>query len=735
MAARSSPRMAAIFGCDKCSEAYASPAELDNHRLTHEINYNPRRVAARASRSRSTSATVDQADCIVVATPFVAGREYFFCSTCNARFELRHCQESHSEQCRRQSSIVQPPNFHPSLAAAAALDPQYVAYMPPIPEPAAMPGDIGWVDFLRTIERREPEIPSDASEDTNVSILSGEVWQRSDDVLHVDPPDRVLGVPLESLARFFDIGAFWSQEQEQLRPAMDLISQLCDNYLAYWQKNQPVLHSPTWRFVECPPALASAMACLGSVFTRESEALQQSSHINDRCISEITRLTAGPKEFRDVGYIAALCIHQTYLIGSCHPDIHLHVDRVLSYMIQSLQEQNLLGSNLFDPGDVLLPPYMSPDTVQTEWRGWVSHEQKLRVAWMVFEYDCSLSLVTGRPCAIALGQLPKVFPCEDALYNAPDAHTWAQRVLMNSTSQGPAVSSIATLTMNKLNLPANASSWAKRLCAHIFERLLRCLLDPDQRNHAISSAREINLHLTSSLSDIQMHLLSSISYLGKSASIYNQSHAALRARNIDEYALLSTFKFARHANTLNLCTRITHAINFITMAAISSPGDTRFVELPVVQQRLLLEFASAPHHARLYVYNAGQIFRVARESTLATPVDYLRVFGAYLSILAFVKYGPSSEHVVVPGAAESYRADVFPFFHSGCDAWLQYGGPATVSECGVFYPGCPTHEIMRDAYRELCNPMGWRMKHRFYHALACFDALPVRRHESFEMAF
>lgn len=205
-------------------------------------------------------------------------------------------------------------------------------------------------------------------------------------------------------------------------------------------------------------------------------------------------------------------------------------------MIQGLQAQNLLGPNLFDPVDILPLSCLTADAVDTEWRAWVNQEQKLRVAWMVFEYDCSLSLLTGRPCAIALGHLPKVFPCEDALYNASNAYTWSELASRTSSLQGPEVSSIITLTINRLNLPHTASSWTKRLCAHVFERLLRGLLDPEQQINTIASAREINLHLMSSLSDIQMKLLWSISYLGKSASIYNQSPATLHTTgDADDY--------------------------------------------------------------------------------------------------------------------------------------------------------------------------------------------------------
>ncbi|KAM0465388.1 hypothetical protein ACHAPV_001435 [Trichoderma viride] len=628
---------------------------------------------------------------------------------------------------------VHPPDSPPTLVVTV-ISPQYVAQMPPIPASNAIQtGDVSWIDFLVPIEGREPYNQIVEYEDPNFPPSSDQFWPRPIDMnlsgYHF--PADVLAVSLESLGLLFDAGGVpriyeAAEAQAPFLPAMNLLNQLCANYFAYWQPNQPVFHTATWSFLDYPMALISAMACVGSTFTQESQILRQANYINERCISEINRLTQGSPQYQDIEYIAALCVHQIYLIGSGHDQIHQHADRVRSYMIQGLQAQNLLGPNLFDPSDILPPPCLTPDTVYIEWCAWVNQEQKLRVAWMVFEYDCSLSLLTGRPCAIALGHLPKVFPCEDALYNAPNAGAWGDLVSNNLSLQGPEVSSIITLTLNRLNLPQTASSWTKRLCAHIFERLLRGLLDPDQQNSTITSAREINLHLTSSLSNIQMKLLWSISYLGKSASIYNQSPATLQStRDVDDFEMLSMFKLPHQSNHFSLCTRIMYAIRYITLAATSSPAGSHHAELPVMQQKLILEFASVPYHARLYVYNAGQMFRTARESPLVTPVDYLRIFTAYLAILAFVKYGPSSRYDVL--GVDPFHADVFPFFPTSSDRWLEHGGPATVGDCGVFYPGCSTEFIMRDAYRELCSPGGWKLKRRFYCVLAGFNALEVRR--------
>lgn len=144
-----------------------------------------------------------------------------------------------------------------------------------------------------------------------------------------------------------------------------------------------------------------------------------------------------------------------------------------------------------------------------------------------------------------------------------------------------------------------------------------------------------------------------------------------------------------------------------------------------MQQRLIHEFASDPYNGRLYVYNAGQVLRIARESPLVTPIDYLRIFMAYLAILAYVKYGPSSTNDIP--SVDPFQADVFHFFPTRSNRWLAFGGPVTIGECDAFYPGCSTEQIMRDASSQLCRPEGWKLTRRFYNILDHFNALEVRR--------
>lgn len=353
---RPSPQMAAIFSCDKCSEAYASPADLDHHRQIHDFNHDPRRFASPANGSRSRSKTVGQARVEqVVATPVVATRCFFFCSTCNTRVDSPSDLTRHNEQYHQSASMgnengilegdtpqppreipspepswspssafgppvsweqgmqmqsappvnyspidpVHPPSSPPDLVVTV-FSPQYVAHMPPIPASNAIQtGNVSWIDFLVPIEGHEPYNQIVEYEDPNFSPLSDQFWLRPIDMnlsgYHF--PSDVLSVSLESLGLLFDVGGVPRiyeavEAQAPFLPAMNLLNQLCANYFSYWQPNQPVFHTATWSFIDYPMALVSAMACVGSTFTQESQVQRQASYINERCISEISRLVS-----------------------------------------------------------------------------------------------------------------------------------------------------------------------------------------------------------------------------------------------------------------------------------------------------------------------------------------------------------------------------------------------------------------------------------------------------------
>lgn len=110
---------------------------------------------------------------------------------------------------------------------------------------------------------------------------------------------------------------------------------------------------------------------------------------------------------------------------------------------------------------------------QASWLQWKIQEQEKRLAWSVFEYDCSLCTLTNRRGMVDLGELPSKLPCPEALWEAPSAQAW--RTLSSRSSSVsfglPLMSVIRAITAGK-KMPTGLSSWGRRLCGQVIGRLL-----------------------------------------------------------------------------------------------------------------------------------------------------------------------------------------------------------------------------------------------------------------------
>ncbi|PNP51116.1 hypothetical protein THARTR1_08178 [Trichoderma harzianum] len=207
------------------------------------------------------------------------------------------------------------------------------------------------------------------------------------------PLDASLVVALDSLGLLLKepyIPQILELSELSIVPGIELLRQLVDNYFLKWQKVQPVLHVPTWKFAKCPMVVLGAMACVGAVFDDDEEVVYQAHHISARCVSELNIMaTRRATNSRDIMYLAAVCLHQVYLLGSGDENIHGQMNEVRSFLIDSLKSLKLLGSGMSGrdgPAQVHMAPTRSE---QAEWTAWVAQELEIRTTWAVFESERS----------------------------------------------------------------------------------------------------------------------------------------------------------------------------------------------------------------------------------------------------------------------------------------------------------------------------------------------------------
>ncbi|TFB03238.1 hypothetical protein CCMA1212_004736 [Trichoderma ghanense] len=634
----------------------------------------------------------------------------------------------------RQLSAPDLPSADSHTTGAASPTDSTLSLAPRLPAPGEVDiraGSLGWLDFkLSCIRSRDADnnsasgSPLGATQGSSLQAGGTGAQERFGGcsltygslVMALDSLDLLFRAPCIPLV------AGLSGAQVKLLPGIELLRQLVNNFLLKWQKVQPIFHVATWKFVKSPIALLGAMACIGALLDEDDETAHQAHIISSRCVAVLNVMAVIPPEKGpDVRFLAAVCLHQTYLLGSGDDNVYHHVDRIRAFLIASLRSLGMLGSGNDDESgtDPGLETVAQP--VQAEWTAWIAYEQAIRTTWAVFEYDCSVALFTNRPCVMELEDLPSRFPCADELYEAPDAQSWAElRSRLPNRAQGPLVSAVVAASAGRTSpLSRDVSPWTRRLCTQIFERILRGFGRRAQQESTVAACRHIGLDVASVCMENTARVIWAISFLAKSIP-GDETTVPLSTSDLVNFC---STKMIRHYAQLSLYTDVMDLITYIARVAASPSSPNSRTSLRWAQQKLIDHFAVDPTKSRQYIWHAGQMIRIAKIYAVFAPCDNLRIFSAYLAIIAFAKYGPSSLRDV--DGVEPFQADAWPFSDAEVERWLQTGGPARIGSCHRIQVGCSTDQIMQDAFQLLYRLENWGIAERFFKILVHFNELDV----------
>lgn len=219
-------------------------------------------------------------------------------------------------------------------------------------------------------------------------------------------------------------------------------------------------------------------------------------------------------------YIAASCLHQIYALGSGNRRLYELADASRGLLATGLRELGVLSSDAAQsdsiPCDFQPLKKMDPSTLERAWNRWRDTEFERRVAWSVFEFDCTMSTLTSKRGALSISELPIKAPCLENLWEAPSANAWASVASFSTGIQSdisfyPLLQNIIAQRDIRNVTPA----WAKRLCSLVISRFLGDLREIEE----ISSSKVLGL---SSLVDVHKktreNLLASLSGMSNSFS-------------------------------------------------------------------------------------------------------------------------------------------------------------------------------------------------------------------------
>ena len=193
----------------------------------------------------------------------------------------------------------------------------------------------------------------------------------------------------------------------------------------------------------------------------------------------------------------ASCLQNVYALGSGSHRLYDCADVSRSALIGSARRIGLFSGHVSPPSSLPSSPPGSPSSsqsggaskshwgedardragdIETRWHTWRKKEELKRLAWSIFEYDCSFSTLSNRRGAITLNDISTRMPCAEALWEAPTAQAWnallESGVFPLSAEKGsefyPTLRDVISGKMS----PEALTSWGRRLCAQAMGRIL-----------------------------------------------------------------------------------------------------------------------------------------------------------------------------------------------------------------------------------------------------------------------
>ena len=160
-------------------------------------------------------------------------------------------------------------------------------------------------------------------------------------------------------------------------------------------------------------------------------------------------------------------------------------------------------------------------------------------------------------------------------------------------------------------------------------------------------------------------------------------------------------------------------ILYIVRKAVSQPSDSD-KSVIVVRRRLAAAMKGDRKRTRRLLWHAGQIVAVANEFLVSAPCEIMRLFMAYIFILAYSKHGPVSSK----RSRDMVRLDLSSRqrqLQQEVEDWIQLGGPAQVGSALDVHAQGATALITGDAQAIFQRLRTWGLAEKFAKILQCFE--------------
>jgi len=187
-------------------------------------------------------------------------------------------------------------------------------------------------------------------------------------------------------------------------------------------------------------------------------------------------------------YLMAFCLQNVYALGAGNRRLFELADASRSFLINNARRAGLFdsSSNLgtATPSGPHVSstedPYLSKNDLsdsarlEARWLAWRDEEAEKRLAWCIFEYDCAISTLSNRRGNIAFNDMSMRIPCEEVLWEAPNAQAWATLYprYKSSPPKGLPFYPVLRDVISGKAKPTILPNWGKRLCSQVIARII-----------------------------------------------------------------------------------------------------------------------------------------------------------------------------------------------------------------------------------------------------------------------
>lgn len=458
----------------------------------------------------------------------------------------------------------------------------------------------------------------------------------------------------------------WPREEpDRIIPGSDVLDEFINLFFTHFDQVSPIIHQYSWNKNNASLLELASIISIGAGFSDRPEA-----HLFADNLSELLKRTINWHVDRDRSclrqedFLSAMLLQSIYALGSGNKSLYEVADSSRSQLIGSARESGLFNLNFDDFGI----------------KDWISYERRKRIAWLIFEFDCTVcTLTASRPC-MSLHDLNNNLPCDEDVWECK--RPWKDGLKFKQTIsdilQGKDIPATNWYSRRLISQALGRSVWDYvELESNAVFRTLRMPEMPNERLLAsLDRLKEIGNHTPKDPYHVSMtHMVVSYSHL-----------------------------YSRHV------------IELITSA--TRQPDFKKIDM------VLKSLDQKAEDSRFLAWQACQIISVIRYSPIHAPCETMRLFMAGLYLYWFALSSPSS----VPGAT-IVPLDTLPWGASFSlpNHWIQNGGPACISnKHGQFIKvtGKDGANAVIDTIVDLLKELKvWGLADRFCHILSTMKDL------------